>query len=322
MGPLEDFGAWVVYSLLGMPMGDPLAEALDFFIYDTLKIFVLLFFITFFVGVLRTYITPERIRDFLARRKYGIGNILAAILGIPTPFCTCSVIPLFMGFIRAGVPLGVTFSFLIASPVINEVAIVMLLGLVGWKITALYIGVGFIIAVVVGFVLGLLHLEDQIEEFVLTSKISKAAENSSKEMLTLRKRVSLAFEESKEIIKQVWLYIVVGIGVGAFIHGYVPQDFFLEYAGPQNPFAVPVAVLIGIPLYSNAAGTIPIIQALMAKGMAVGTALVLMMSITALSFPQLLILKKVVKPKLLAILVGILAVSFIIIGYLFNYLLQ
>ncbi len=322
MGVLEDFGAWVVYSLIGMSRGDPLAEALDFFIYDTLKIFLLLFFITFFVGILRTYVTPERIRDFLAHRKYGMGNVLAALFGIPTPFCTCSVIPLFMGFIRAGVPLGVTFSFLIASPVINEVAIVMLLGLVGWKITALYIGIGFIIAVVVGFVLGLLHLEDQIEEFVLTSKISTVAENSGKEVLSLSKRASLAFEESKEIIKQVWLYIVAGIGIGAFIHGYVPQDFFLEYAGPQNPFAVPVAVLIGIPLYSNAAGTIPIIQALMAKGMAVGTALVLMMSITALSFPQLLILRKVVKPKLLAILVGILAISFILIGYLFNYLLQ
>ncbi|MEM4215484.1 MAG: permease [Candidatus Anstonellales archaeon] len=320
MGVLEDFGAWVVYSLIGMQAGDPLAEALNFFIYDTLKIFLLLFFITFFVGMIRTYITPEKIRDFLAHRKYGTGNILAALLGIPTPFCTCSVIPLFIGFIRAGVPLGITFSFLIASPVINEVAIVMLIGLVGWKITALYIGIGFVIAVVVGFVLGLLHFEDQIEDFVLTSKISKVAENAGKN-LAFKERASIAFDESKQIISQVWLYIVIGIGVGALIHGYVPQDFFLEYAGPQNPFAVPVAVLIGIPLYSNAAGTIPIIQALMAKGMAVGTALVLMMSITALSFPQLLILRRVVKIKLLAVLVAVLAVSFIFIGYVLNFIL-
>ncbi|MGB9719590.1 MAG: permease [Candidatus Anstonellales archaeon] len=321
MGVLEDFGAWVVYSVIGMPTGDPLAEALNFFIYDTLKIFLLLFFITFFVGILRTYITPEKIRNFLAHRKYGTGNILAALLGIPTPFCTCSVIPLFIGFIRAGVPLGITFSFLIASPVINEVAIVMLLGLVGLKITALYIGIGFIIAVVVGFILGLLHLEDQIEEFARASKTSKIAESAGGNLL-LKDRVRLAFEESKQIISQVWLYILVGIGVGALVHGYVPEDFFLEYAGPQNPFAVPVAVLIGIPLYSNAAGTIPIIQALMTKGMAVGTALVLMMSITALSFPQLLILRKVIKTKLLAIFVAILAVSFVLIGYLFNAVLQ
>ncbi|MEM2948701.1 MAG: permease [Candidatus Anstonellales archaeon] len=320
MGVLEDFGAWVVYSLIGMQAGDPLAEALNFFIYDTLKIFLLLFFITFFVGMIRTYITPEKIRDFLAHRKYGTGNILAALLGIPTPFCTCSVIPLFIGFIRAGVPLGITFSFLIASPVINEVAIVMLLGLVGWGITALYIGIGFVVAVVVGFVLGLLHFEDQIEEFVFTSKTSKVAENAGKN-LAFKERASIAFDESKQIISQVWLYIVIGIGVGALIHGYVPQDFFLEYAGPQNPFAVPVAVLIGIPLYSNAAGTIPIIQALMAKGMAVGTALVLMMSITALSFPQLLILRRVVKIKLLAVLVAVLAVSFIFIGYVLNFIL-
>lgn len=320
MGLLEDFGAWVVYSLVGMAHGDPLAEALDFFIYDTLKIFLLLIFITFFVGIIRSYITPERIRDLLANRKYGTGNILAALLGIPTPFCTCSVIPLFIGFIRAGVPLGVTFSFLISSPVINEVAVVLLLGLVGWEITALYIGIGFVIAVVVGYILGLLHLEDQIEEFVLSSNASKTVSASGKE-LTLKERMAIAYEESKEIIRQIWLYIIVGIGIGALVHGYAPEDFFLKYAGPDNPFAVPVVVLIGIPLYSNAAGTIPIVQALMAKGMATGTALVLMMSITALSFPQLLILRKVVKTKLLAILVAILALSFIAIGYLFNMIL-
>lgn len=321
MGVLEDFGAYVVYTLLGMVKGDPLAEALNFFIYDTIKIFLLLFFITFIVGIIRTYITPEKIRNFLAHRKYGTGNILAALLGIPTPFCTCSVIPLFIGFIRAGVPLGITFSLLIASPVINEVAIVMLWGLVGPEITALYIGVGFVIAVVVGYLLGLMNLESQIEEFVKSGNTGKIGENAGSH-LTLRERISLALGESKDIMAQVWLYIVVGIAVGGFIHGYVPEDFFVQYAGPQNPLAVPVAVLIGIPLYSNAAGTIPIIQALMAKGMATGTALVLMMSITALSFPQLLILRKVVKTKLLAMLVGIFAVSFVIIGYLFNYLLS
>ncbi|MEM3432398.1 MAG: permease [Candidatus Bilamarchaeaceae archaeon] len=320
MGVLEDFGGWVVYNLFGMVHGDPLAEALHFFIYDTIKIFLLLFFITFIVGILRTYITPERIRAFLAHRKYGSGNIMAALLGIPTPFCTCSIIPLFIGFIRAGVPLGITFSLLIASPVINEVAIVMLLGLVGPYITALYIGIGFVIAVVVGYILGLMNLDDQIEEFVTKGNAGKIAENENSN-LKFKERITIALEESKDLLSQVWFYIFIGIGVGSFIHGYVPEDFFVNYAGPQNPFAVPIAIIIGIPLYSNAAGAIPIIQALMNKGMATGTALVLMMSITALSFPQLLILRKVVKTKLLLTLVAILAISFIFIGYLLNYLI-
>jgi hypothetical protein len=315
MGVLEDFGSWIVYSVLGLVQGNPLAEALNFFIYDNIKIFLLLFGITFFVGMIRTFVTPRKIRDFLAHRKHGTGNVLAALLGIPTPFCTCSVIPLFIGFIRAGVPLGITFSFLISSPVINEVAIVLLLGLVGWQVTALYIGIGFVIAAVVGYALGKMRLEDQIEDFVLQAKTTGATEESA---LSWRERARVALEDSKSITRQVAPYIILGIAVGAFIHGYVPQDFFLQYAGPNNPFAVPVAVLIGIPLYSNAAGAIPIIQALMAKGMATGTALVLLMSITALSFPQLLILRKVIKTKLLAYLVAILAVSFVAMGYAFN----
>ncbi|MEM2948922.1 MAG: permease [Candidatus Bilamarchaeaceae archaeon] len=319
MGVLEDFADWVVYGVLQMAQGDRLADALDFFIYDTLKIFILLLTIIFVVGVIRTFITPHKIRNFLAHRKYGTGNVLAAIMGIPTPFCTCSVIPLFIGFINAGVPLGITFSFLIASPVINEVAIVMLLGLVGWEITALYIGIGFVIAVVAGYVLGKLGLEDQIEEFVYKAKAKNASRNSGE--MTWKERIDIGWEESRSITWQVAPYIIIGIAVGGLIHGYVPEDFFLQYAGPRNPLAVPVAVLIGIPLYSNAAGTIPIVQALMAKGMATGTALVLMMSITALSFPQLLILRKVVKTKLLAILVAILAASFIITGYIFNFLI-
>ncbi|MEM4389288.1 MAG: permease [Candidatus Micrarchaeia archaeon] len=319
MGALEDFGAWVVYGVLGMARDNPFAEALNFFIYDNIKIFLLLFGITFVVGIIRSFITPQKIRDFLASRKNGSGNVLAALLGIPTPFCSCSVIPLFIGFIRAGVPLGITFSFLIASPLINEVAVVLLLGLVGWEVTALYIGIGFVVAVVAGFVLGKLGLEDQIEVFVKASQVKSAGDEKR---LTWRERARTALEESKTITRQVAPYIIVGIAVGALIHGYVPQEFFLQYAGPGNPFAVPVAVLIGIPLYSNAAGTIPIIQALMTKGMATGTALVLMMSITALSFPQLLILRKVVKTKLLVYLVVILAVSFMLIGYLFNAILQ
>jgi len=318
MGVLEDFAGWVVYDNLRMSQGEPLAEALNFFIYDTLKIFILLLAITFVVGVIRTFITPQKIRDFLAHRKYGTGNALAALMGIPTPFCTCSVIPLFIGFIQGGVPLGITFSFLVASPVINEVAAIMLLGLVGWQITALYIGVGFVIAVLAGYVLGELGLEDQIEDFVYKAKSGNASNNGE---MAWKERISIAWEESRAITWQVAPYIIIGIALGGLIHGYVPEDFFLQYAGPNNPFAVPVAVLIGIPLYSNAAGSIPIVQALMAKGMGVGTALVLMMSITGLSFPQLLILRKVVKTKLLAMLVAILAVSFIITGYLFNFLI-
>lgn len=317
MGILEDFAGWVVFSVLGMSQGDMLAESLNFFIYDTIKVFLLLAIMVFLVSVLRTFVTPQKIRKWLGGRNEGIGNVLAALLGIPTPFCSCSAVPLFIGFVEAGVPLGITFSFLISSPMVNEVAIVLLFGLVGWEVTALYIASGLIVAVAGGIAIGRMKLEGEVEEFVY--KLHAQAQEEEK--LEWKERVSRAKAQTFDILRKVGPYIVLGIGVGAFIHGYVPADFLAGIAGKGNPLAVPVAVLIGVPLYSNAAGTIPIVQALMAKGMAVGTALAFMMSVTALSLPEMIILRRVLKPKLIAIFAGILAVSFVLVGLLFNYLI-
>jgi len=317
MGILEDFAAFVVFQILGMSKEDALAEALNFFIYDSIKVSLLLIIAIFIVSIIRTFITRERVRKILGGKKEGIGNVLAALLGIPTPFCSCSAVPLFIGFVESGIPLGVTFSFLIASPMVNEIAIALLLGLVGWKITALYIGTGLLIAIIGGIIIGRLHLEDQIEKEVYELTVTKTKEKK----MNWKKRIEFAKQQTKQICLRVIPYVLLGIGVGALVHGFVPVGFLADFAGKNNPFAVPIAVLIGIPLYSNAAGTIPIVQALMSKGMALGTALALMMSITALSFPEMIILRRVIKPKLLAIFIGILAVSFVLVGLLFNAIL-
>lgn len=314
MGLLEDFGAWVAFQLLNLEPGSALGEAVNFFVYDSLKVLLLLAAMVFLVGLVRTYVTPQRVKKWLGGRKEGVGNVLAALLGVPTPFCSCSAVPLFIGFVESGVPLGITFSFLISSPMVNEVAIALLLGLVGWEITVLYIVSGLAIAVVAGIAIGRMKLENEVEDFVYEIRSKEVKEKQ----MTARERIAFAKNEVKTIMKKVSLYVLLAIGVGAFIHGYVPVGFLAEIAGKNSFLAVPVAVMIGIPLYSNAAGTIPVVQALMAKGMALGTALAFMMSVTALSFPEMIILRKVLKPKLVAIFVGILFVSIVLVGLLFN----
>jgi len=311
---LQQFADWLTYAVLGLAQNSPLASSVNFFVYDSLKVTIMLAVIVFGVAIVRTYITPQKVKKWVAGRTEGAGNVLAAVLGIPTPFCSCSAVPLFIGFVESGVPLGVTFSFLIASPLINEIAAAMLLAMFGWEIAALYIISGLIIAILAGIIIGRLHLEGEVEEFVYKCKLHDLAE---KEM-TWNDRLVFAKSESKDITLRVLPYILLGIAIGAVIHGYAPADFLANIAGPDNPLAVPIAVLIGIPLYANAAGMIPIMEVLTAKGMAMGTALAFMMAVIGLSLPEMIILRKVLKIKLLAIFAGILFVAFTLTGYLFN----
>lgn len=314
MDPFESIGSYAVYTLAGMSESDPLSGALEFFIADSIKVSLLLSSMVFLVSIVRTYVTPQKIRKMLGGRKEGAGNLFAALLGIPTPFCSCSAVPLFIGLVEAGVPLGVTFSFLIASPLINEVALALLLSMFGWQVAALYIGTGLLVAVAAGITIGRLGLESEVEDFVYKVRSKELAESG----MGWKGRLSFAKGETVDILRRVGPFLLLGIGAGAFIHGYAPVGLLSEIAGPDNPLAVPVVVLIGIPLYSNAAGTMPVVQALMSKGMAMGTALAFMMSVTALSLPEMIILRKVLKPKLLATLALTLAASFILTGLLFN----
>jgi len=316
---LKDFAHSVVYSVLGLAPDNRLSAALEFFIYDVIKIFLLLSVIIFAVSVIRSYFPPERTKRILSHKREFIGNILAALLGIVTPFCSCSAVPLFIGFVEAGVPLGVTFSFLISSPMVNEVAVVLLWGLFGWKIAVIYMSAGLSVAILAGFIIGKLKLEKWVEEYVYKIKSIGAAVDLAKQ--TFRDRLVYARGNTTEILQKVWAYVLVAIGIGGFIHGYVPEDFLVRYAGPQNPLGVPVAVALGVPLYSNAAGVIPIVYALMEKGMSTGTVLAFMMAVTALSLPEMIILRKVLKIRLLAVFVGIMTVTIIGVGYLFNAIL-
>jgi hypothetical protein len=309
------FADYVTYGLLRLTPGDHLADSLNFFLYDVPKIYFLLAVIVYFVALLRTFLPPERIRMILSHKHELTGNILAAVLGIFTPFCTCSAIPLFIGMLESGVPLGVTMSFLVSSPTINEVALIMLWGLFGWRVAVIYILSGMFIAIISGFIIGRLKMEKYVEEFVY--KI-KAKQEGGEEKLGWNDRLSYAVEYVREIFSQVWIYVLLGVGLGAFIHGYVPVEFVTKYAGNGNPFAVIIAVIIGVPLYSNAAGTIPVVQALFSKGLALGTTLAFMMAVTALSLPEFIILRKVLKPRLLLTYFGTVATGIIIIGYLFN----
>jgi len=309
------FADYVTYGLLRLTPGNHLADSLNFFLYDVPKIYFLLAVIVFCVAVIRTFLPPERIRGLLSHKNEFSGNVLAAALGIFTPFCTCSAIPLFIGMLESGVPLGVTMSFLVASPTINEVALVMLWGLFGWRVAVIYILSGLFIAIVSGFIIGRLKMEKYVEDFVFKVK---AKQEGSEEKLGWNDRLSYAVEYVREIFSQVWIYVLLGVGLGAFIHGYVPVEFVTKYAGNGNPFAVIIAVIIGVPLYSNAAGAIPVIQALFSKGLALGTTLAFMMSVTALSLPEFIILRKVLKPRLLLTYFGTVAAGIVIIGYLFN----
>lgn len=310
----QSFVDWFVYDEIGLSRSSALGSALDFFIYDTAKIFFLLVVIIFAISLLRSFFPPEKTKRVLEKLPVFIGNILAALLGIVTPFCSCSAVPLFIGFIEAGVPLGVTFSFLVSAPMVNEVALIMLWGLFGWKIALLYIASGIVIAIVSGTIIGRLKLEKWVEEYVYKIHSGESAALT----LTWKDRISYAFGYVGEIVGKVWPYVLVGIAIGGFMHGYAPADFLVKYAGPSVWYAVPLAVLIGVPLYSNAAGVIPIVKVLMEKGMAMGTSLSFMMAVTALSLPEAILLRKVLKPKLLAIYFSVVAVGIMLTGYLFN----
>jgi uncharacterized membrane protein YraQ (UPF0718 family) len=314
---LKSFAEYVVFTIIGLIPGSRSGEALNFFIYDTLKIFLLLTTIIYVVAIIRTSFPPEKTKRMLSHKREYVGNVLAALLGIVTPFCSCSAVPLFIGFVESGVPLGVTFSFLISSPMVNEVALIMLWGLFGWKIALIYIGTGLIVAIVAGIVIGKLKMEKYVQDYVWEMQVG----NTEITVLTFREKLDYARDYTVDLLKKIWPYIVVGVGLGAFIHGYVPQDFLVRWAGPGNPFAVPIAVALGVPLYSNAAGVIPIVHALMEKGMAIGTVLAFMMAVTALSLPEAIILKNVLKNQLLAVFFGIVAAAIICVGYLFNAIL-
>jgi uncharacterized membrane protein YraQ (UPF0718 family) len=314
---LQEFADWVTYTLLGLAQGTPLASTVNFFVYDSIKVTVMLAVIVFLVAIVRTFITPQKVKKWVAGRTEGVGNVVAAVLGIPTPFCSCSAVPLFIGFVESGVPLGITFSFLIASPLINEIAAAMLLAMFGWQVAAIYIISGLVIAIVAGIIIGRLHLEKEVEDFVYKIKLHDLVEKT----MTWKDRLVFAMNESRGITLKVLPYILLGIGIGAVIHGYAPADFLVNIAGEDNPLAVPIAVLIGIPLYSNAAGMIPILEVLTSKGMAMGTALAFMMAVIGLSLPEMIIMRKVISIKLIVIFAGILFVSFTMTGYLFNAIL-
>jgi len=316
--PIQIFANWLVNSLAGLKPDSILGGAINFFVYDSIKILILLGVIIFAVSYIRTYLAPEKVRKLLSRKFEFLGNMIAASIGIFTPFCSCSAVPLFIGLVESGVPLGVTFSYLIAAPLINEVAAALLWGLFGWKIALIYIASGWIISVVAGFVLGKMHLEKYVEEYVYKIKIKQGLKLQKK---TQKERFNDSYGEVKSIIKRVFLYVLIGIAIGAFIHGYAPENLLTKIAGKGNLLAVPISVLIGVPLYANAAGMIPIVSSLIEKGLPLGTALAFMMAVTALSLPEAIILRKVMKTKLLIIYFSIVALGIIFIGYLFNWIL-
>lgn len=317
--PIQLLADWLTYSVFNITPKTLLAGAVNFFILDTIKIFILLTVIIFVVSIIRSYLPPEKIRKVLSHKKGFIGNILASLLGIITPFCSCSAIPLFLGFIQAGVPLGVTFSFLVASPMINEVALVLLFGLFGLKIALIYIFSGLIIAIISGIIIGKMKVENLVEPFVYQNMING---NIDLPKMTTKERIIYARGYTLDILKKVWPYVLIGVGVGAWIHGYVPTDFLVKYAGSDKWYGVPLAVIIGIPLYSNAAGIIPLVSALTEKGVAIGTTLAFMMSVTALSLPEFMILKKVMKIKLILIFASIVGIGIMFTGFLFNLILK
>jgi uncharacterized protein len=310
---------WIAFYLLGLGRGSHLGEAVAFFLYDVPKVLMLLVLVVFGVGLLRSFFTPEKTRMILAGKKESIGNVLAAGLGIATPFCTCSAIPLFIGFVEAGVPLGVTLSFLVSAPMVNEIALVLLFGLFGWKVAALYLSTGLVIAIISGWVIGRLHMENHIEDWV--REIRSNGIPMFMETLTWSGRLDYAWQAVKDIVGKVWLYVVAGIAVGAAIHGYVPVGFMASIMGKDAWWSVPLAVILGVPMYSNAAGIIPVVQALLEKGAALGTVLAFMMAVIGLSLPETIILRKVLKPRLIAVFVGVVSTGILMVGFLFNALL-
>ena len=315
--PLWD---WLIGDVIGLDLESRLGSGVHFFFYDTVKIALLLAGIIFVVTVLRSFMSVERTRALLGGKREGLGNVAAAGLGVITPFCSCSAVPAFIGFVAAGVPVGVTMSFLIASPLVNEIAIALLLGLFGVGPTLLYVGAGLTIAIVGGLVLGRLGAERWVEPFVFETRLGGNLLDPSAG-LSFDDRIQMGVEEVVSILRKIWPFLLVGIGLGAVIHGWAPEDFFVTYAGAGNMLAVPIAVLIGVPLYSNAAGILPLVDALHDKGLPMGTLLAFMMAVVALSLPEMILLRRVLRPQLIAIFVGVVAIGIIAVGYLFNALL-
>lgn len=306
----------IAFSLLGLAPGSHLGEAVLFFFYDTPKVLMLLALIVFVVGIIRSFFTPERTRRILAGKGESAGNVMAALLGVVTPFCSCSAVPLFIGFVTAGVPLGVTFSFLIAAPMVNEIALVLLWGLLGWKVAAIYLGTGLLIAVVAGWTIGRMRMENHIEDWVRQIHLNPA--KIVEERLSWADRIGQGRTAVRDIVGRVWIYVIAGIAVGAGIHGFVPEDFMAGIMGKEAWWSVPISVLLGIPMYSNAAGIVPIVEALLGKGAALGTVLAFMMSVIALSLPEMVILRKVLKPRLIMVFIGVVGAGIILVGTLFN----
>jgi uncharacterized protein len=313
------FADWFTYFLLHLSPVTRLGSTVQFMVYETPKVLMLLVLVVFGVGIVRSYFTPQHTRAILAGKRESAGNVLAALLGVVTPFCSCSAVPLFIGFVTTGVPLGVTFSFLIAAPMINEVALVLLFGLFGWKVAAIYAGTGLLIAMFAGWIIGRLKMERYVEPWVYKAQMGEDGIEDAQ--LTWTERIFQGREAVRDIVGKVWPYVIAGIAVGAGIHGYVPQNFMAHIMGKGAWWSVPLAVLIGIPMYSNAAGIIPVVQALLQKGAALGTVLAFMMSVIGLSFPETIILRKVLRPQLIAVFVGVVAVGILIVGYLFNILM-
>jgi hypothetical protein len=311
---------WVLYDGLGLSPDARATESVHFFLYDSIKIGLLLVGIIFVVTVLRSYMSVERTRALLGGKREGVGNVMAAGLGVITPFCSCSAVPAFIGFVAAGVPIGVTLSFLIASPLVNEIAIGLLFSLFGWQITAVYVGAGLLIAIVAGWTLGRLKVERWVEPFVFETTLGGQVIDTTAG-LRFEQRIQMGVEEVGTILRKIWPYLLVGISLGAVIHGWAPEDFFTTYAGAGNPLGVLLAVLIGIPLYSNAAGIMPLVLALHEKGLPMGTLLAFMMAVVALSLPEMILLRRVLKPQLLGAFIGVVGASIVAVGYLFNALL-
>ena len=312
---LEAFSNWVV-SLVPIAPHSHLEEAARFFVFDAPKVLMLLTLVVFAMGVVRSFFSPEGTRKLLAGKREGVANVAAAVLGVFTPFCSCSAVPLFVGFVSAGVPLGVTFSFLISAPMVNEVALGLLLALAGWRVAATYLGFGLMVAIVSGWIIGRLHLEGWLEEWV--RNVRAGAADAPAERRSVADRIRLGLEAVQDIVGRVWKWVVLGIAAGAFIHGYLPNDLLASIMGKGAWWSVPAVVAIGVPIYSNAAGVIPIVEALLGKGAALGTVLAFMMSVTALSFPEMVILRKVLTLRLMAVFVGVVATGIVAVGYLFN----
>jgi uncharacterized membrane protein YraQ (UPF0718 family) len=321
---LQHFTDWLIYSVLGLKVGSKVGDAVNFFVFDTIKIFILLGVVTIIMGIINSYFPIEKVRSFLTKRKWhGLDYFLASFFGTITPFCSCSSVPLFIGFVKGGIPLGVTLAFLISSPLVDAVSVAMFLGMFGWKTTIIYVVSGIILSMIAGFILGKMKLEHLLTDWVqqLLKNKQLSDDTQEDEQLSLLQRIPIIFKEALGIVKGVSLYILIGIAIGGLMHGFIPTGFFEAYISKENPFAVPIAVLVGIPMYSNAAGVLPIMQVLVQKGIPIGTAIAFMMAVVGLSVPEGLLLKKVMSVKMLIIFFAVVAICIIISGYLFNLIL-